>query len=273
MSSSWSRPRLIALDLDGTTLDGNRQLPQRHIEAIARAREAGVCIVLASGRSVASMRPFLDRLKIVGPCICCNGGHGLGTDGEELWHHGLEPEVAKIVIGYARHHEVHVNIYSRDRLFYLWHSTWGEAYHRRVSSMPSELLDPERATSVPITKLMLVAAPDEIPRHRKAVADLIESRPVQITESEPEYLEFLAPRSTKGHGLAHLADHLGIRREEVAAMGDYLNDVEMLEWAGMSAAVANAHPETRAVAQRLFASNEEGGVADFIDSLLCDGGQ
>lgn len=86
--------------------------------------------------------------------------------------------------------------------------------------------------------------------------------------SEAEYLEFLSAKANKGEGLREIARRKGIERHEIAAIGDYSNDVPMLEYAGVSAAVSNASDDCKAVADRIVESNEEGGVASFVDSIL-----
>lgn len=261
---------LIAIDLDGTLLTGERTPHFRHIEAIARARAAGMTVVLASGRIRPSMRPFAEPLGVETPMICSNGGHVLGPDGEEVSVDLLDKSVFDMVCEYARETGVHVSVYTRDQLLYLRETEWGFAYARRVRSTIPTVVTIEEARATEMLKVLFIDQPDRIQQHLAYMAPRIDPTKCRLTESEPEYLEFLPPSVSKGRALARLADAMGIPQTRVAAIGDYLNDLEMITYAGHSAAMGNAAPAVKAAAGRVVGTNEEGGVADFIDALLED---
>jgi hypothetical protein len=94
--------------------------------------------------------------------------------------------------------------------------------------------------------------------------------PVTATSSERGLIEFSAPSANKLSALRRLCDQLDVPLESVVAFGDMPNDVEVLGAVGLGVAVANAHEEARAAAQRYTASNDDDGVARFIDRLLSD---
>lgn len=263
--------RLLALDMDGTLLDDDRRLVPANIEALKRARDAGIQVILASGRTRPSMKPYADALGISGPLICANGAHILGVSGEELAHHPLPLGPRKILIDYALEKGFHLNAYTRDELLFLKHSAWGDLYEHRVRSMKPRIATAEEMMEAPLSKLMLVGEPSQIPIVRADLEPLVDPTEARLTESEPEYLEFLSPMSDKGIALASVAHHLGATRDEVAAVGDYLNDLEMLRWAGVSAAVGNALEEVKSAVKYVVNTNEQGGVAEFIDSVLLRG--
>jgi Cof subfamily protein (haloacid dehalogenase superfamily) len=256
--------RLVAIDLDGTMLSRERQIPERNKMAVQAASQAGVMVVLASGRIAPSMRPFADQLGLNGAMICSNGAHVTGRSGEELLHLGLDAETTETVLGYAEANGVHLNVYSRSTLRFLAESLWGEVYKSRVTTIEHQVLTPAERASLSPTKMMLVAAPAELAFHREALAGRIDPERARMVISEPEYLEILAASASKATGLEKLASACGIDRSEVAAIGDYLNDLEMIQWAGLSGAVANAAPEVIAAARVTVSSNEDAGVAEFI---------
>jgi hydroxymethylpyrimidine pyrophosphatase-like HAD family hydrolase len=97
---------------------------------------------------------------------------------------------------------------------------------------------------------------------------MIDPAVARPTESEPEYLEFMHPLWNKGNGLRLLAEYMNIPQEQTAAIGDYLNDLEMLQYAGYSGAVANGAEAVRMIADVIAPSNDDGGVAWFIDRIL-----
>jgi len=224
--------------------------------------------VPASGRISSSIRLFSDELELDGAMICSNGSHVQGPGGVELLHIGLSPEAVEITLRYTEQSGVHTSAYTRDELFFLGDSEFGEIYRRRVRSVMPALATADEVRAMNLLKLILIDHPAGIRRHREALETRLSPEVAFLTESEPEYLEVLSPAANKGNGLRVLAQYLGIPQEETAAIGDYLNDVEMVQWAGIGAAVANAVDEVKAVADVHMPSNEEGGVARFIDYLI-----
>ena len=265
--------RLIALDLDGTTLDSNRRIPPENLAAVRRAQASGIRVILASGRISTSMDRFAKELDAEWPRVCANGGHVLGEQGEEVAHDALDRGAAALVWDYAEAHGLHLNAYARFDLMFRSRTAWVRLYHQRLGFELGRVAGREEALAGEITKLMVVDKPANIPEHRARLEQLLEGLPVTLTESEPEYLEFLPEGGSKGRGLARLAAHLGIDAEETAAIGDYWNDLEMLRWAGYSGAVANAEPEIRESVDFVGPSNNEAGVARFIDWVLANAGQ
>ncbi len=261
--------RLVAIDLDHTLLTSERVPHPASAAAIRRAREAGVIVVLASGRILPGIRPFAKMLGIEdAPFICGNGSLVLGPNETEIAHWGVSNEVFDIVYEYSNIHRVHMNVYTREDLFFLSDSRWGEEYVGRVRNISPRLATPEELRKMQLSKVMLVDEPSQIPVHQAAVGAQIRDIDVRMTLSEPEYLEFLSPKATKGAALSTIASVLNIRQEETAAIGDYLNDLEMLRWVAVGGAVANALEEVKREADVVVASNEDGGVGEFIDSVV-----
>lgn len=261
--------RLIALDLDGTTLTSDREIHPRNAEAIGRASRAGIVVVLASGRIRPSIYPFATRLGLgQGPLICSNGAHIVDSDGSTLAASYLGEPEQNAILDYALREGLHVNGYTTDRMFYLYDSAWLELYRTRARTIPTEQVGATELRSMQLIKLMVIAEPATIRAIALQGDELFDTDRVALTESEPEYLEFLPRLSNKGAALRQLADHLHIDRSSVMAVGDYLNDVEMVAWAGFGVAMGNAVPEVKAVARRIVANNDEGGVADAIASVL-----
>lgn len=259
---------LLALDLDGTTLLPDRTVHPKAAAAIARAAAAGVRVVLASGRNAPSVRRYADSLELEGPIICCNGAHVmLGAD-VELLHHALDVSLVSQLLAYAKAQGLHAHLYSRDRLLFVEDSTWGDLYLQRVGGMERELLGSGAVEKLQVTKLMFVAEEARVAEEFRRFSNENAIDGARLTLSEPQYLEFLPSQANKGLALESLANHLGLSHMEVAAIGDYMNDLEMLRWVGLSGAVANAADEVRACARVHVAANTEAGVADFIDSYV-----
>jgi len=260
--------RLLAIDLDGTLLTKERVPHPDNVRAIRRAIESGITVVPASGRIADSIRQFSDALCLDGAMICCNGAHVFGEDGGELLHVGLASQAVDITVDYVERSGVHVNVYTRKTMYFLGESEFGEMYRRRVRAVIPELTTADRVRAMPLLKLILIDHASEVPQHRIALEAILEPSIAALTESEPEYLEVLSPSANKGLALKALSESMGIRQEETAAIGDYLNDVEMVQWAGLGAAMANAAAEVKSAADMTVPSNDEAGVAWFIDHIL-----
>src|SRR5205807_398564 len=123
-------------------------------------------------------------------------------------------------------------VYARTDLYFLFDSTWGDLYKRRAGAISPCLLDEADADTIEATKLMFIGEPGEVRGHAERLADVLQGLEFRFTESEPEYLELLSPQADKGLALRRLAGMRGLDRTEVAAIGDYLNDLEMIRFAG-----------------------------------------
>jgi len=256
--------RLLAIDLDGTLLGPDRRISVANKVAIDRARAAGITVMLASGRIQPSMQPFADMLGLDGPMICGNGTHAFVSPGEELFATPIAAPSHQALIEYATEEDLHLNLYTRTNLFFLRDTPWGDLYKTRVESVIPELLP--AGFDEPFLKCMIVDEPDRIDGHLEAALERIAAGDTRATKSESEYLEFMDVKANKGTALARVAEALGIAREETAAIGDYLNDLEMLEWASLSATLLGGHPDAKKVANVVVSPNEADGVAEFIDA-------
>jgi len=275
MISLIARPaepiRLIALDLDGTTLRQDKTVGRRTIEALRAAHAGGVEIALASGRMTPAMSATAEALGIDCCIVSYNGAAvcGRGSAGRQrLFHQPLHSHVARELFAFARERKYQVNFYHDDVIISedsphlrpfieIYKSRTGSPYHL-VPSLHDYMHHAP-------TKLLLVVDPH--------VRNDIEAelRPrfgslATIIRTDPEYLEFLDPRVNKGRGVIKLAEHLGIPMSQVMAVGDGENDVPMLEVAGFGIAVANACADCRRAARAFTENdNENDAVAEAVE--------
>ncbi|RYG41985.1 HAD family phosphatase [bacterium] len=266
--------RLIATDLDNTLLAADRRPHPRSAAAIQRAVEAGITVVLASGRIGHSIRGISEILGLEGPIIACNGADAFGPAGENWMHHRLDRTSLDLVLDFAIEHEVQANVYTREEVTFLGDSEWSRRYLMRLNQSNDRHIvvprqkDADSVRTLDVSKVIFVDDPVRIQRYRRELEPQLNPHAARVTESEPEYLEFLAASASKGTGLRLVAERLGVPMEETAAIGDFLNDIEMLEAAGLSAAVGNAIAPVQKVVDRIVGTNDEGGVGEFIESIL-----
>jgi len=259
---------VLACDLDRTLIWEDGVLRPRTRDALARARTAGLRVVVVTGRMFRSVRPYLAEAGIDEPVVCYQGAVVADpASGRFLRHEPIPLELAREAIDSVQSEGFHVNCYVGDELYVARVTPEAERYARfqRLPIHPvGDLLAwlPE-----PPTKLVTIGEPDVLDGLATRLKARFDGR-LYISKSLPYFLEFASPAVTKASGLAFLAEHVGFAREDTVAFGDGENDVELLEWAGYAVAVANAHERVLAVADFVCPSAAEEGVAHVIEAFL-----
>jgi Cof subfamily protein (haloacid dehalogenase superfamily) len=235
-------PSLVAADLDGTLIDRDIAWALGLPEALAGLRTAGVGTVICTGRMYQSVSKVAARLGIVdGPVVCYQGAlvADLGT-GEWYRHTPMEGAGAAEVVRHVRAMGRQLNAYIDDRLYVEEVTPWARRYAEHVevgiASVP-DLEDEVRRR--PPTKLVLVTSASDV----EAILPSLQERwagKLYVVRSQPEYIEFTDVSVSKSGALAWLCERLGVASERVVTLGDGMNDVDMLEWAGLGVAVAEA---------------------------------
>ena len=260
--------KLIALDLDGTVLRTDQTIHPSLVPAFQRAHTEGITLAIATGRAFQSTKRIVEPFAFPGPLICSNGSQVLNNRHETIGAEYLEHDVQDYLLRYAQENDIHVSAYGEEGVSTLQDSEWLTKYKQLVRGLDIPILGFEALMDKPLFKIVFICDEHELPIHRKKLAFFEADGKAQLTESGPEYLEILPRLANKGNGLSKLSQYLHLDRSEIAAIGDYRNDLEMLNWVGTAGAVGNALPEVKRLAQFVVKSNEEGGVAEFIDHCI-----
>jgi Cof subfamily protein (haloacid dehalogenase superfamily) len=265
--SSVVAPRLIATDLDGTLLRSDGSVSQRTRNVLQRATLAGVQIVLVTGRPMRRVREFAHMLALDGLAICANGAvlYDLGRDAivEQTM---LSAELAQELILQLRSRlpEICFAVETGHKLG----REPAYARHRpRAEGIDLELADAIALSAQGASKLIAMHPHLPLDEFLQQVRKIIAER-ATVTHAGSPFLEIAAAGVTKAWALEALCKRQGIDAREVVAFGDMPNDLPMLEWAGQGVAVANAHPSVLAVASAVTATNDEDGVAQFLEQHL-----
>jgi Cof subfamily protein (haloacid dehalogenase superfamily) len=260
--------RLIAVDLDGTLLVNSETIPPRNLEALRRAISQGVTVAIATGRVHQSAVQFVEQLGVENsPVISYNGAMvRLPHASEPLLHYTLDPSTASSIVQYCVSEGHHLNYYIDDEIYCTHIDHWVRLYIKRTNDVFHPVGDLRQFAGMSPTKVLLTAYPHEVDRLLPDLQDLF-SKQAYVTRSMPEYIEFLNPQASKGAALAWLADHLGLRQDQVMACGDMLNDLPMIEWAGIGVAMPSAEEGVRAAAD-FVPGHETEGVAEAIEKYL-----
>lgn len=243
------RPDLIASDLDGTLLPPSLEFLPQTVAAVARLRAAGLPFVVCTGRMFKSARHMLARLGITSGPIVCYQGALVADLGSGVWarHLPIPSNLAADVVRVMRELGRHVNVYVDDEFYVEHDDDWGRRYAEYAEVGMNVVDDLLTVVTTPPTKIVIETDPDDVTRLLPDLQARWDGR-LYITRSLPHFIEISDPQATKSAALAYLCGKLGATREHTVACGDGMNDVDMLRWAGLGVAVAEASDEVRAAA-------------------------
>lgn len=260
--------RLLALDLDDTLLNDEFKISRQNADALRRAASLGVLVTLATGRMFRSALPFARELELNLPLITYHGALVKTAEGKEtLLHRPVPLDLAKEVTSFCVERNFHVNAYIDDNLYVARHNEYSRYYQSIANVKVEEVGDLAKFLEEPPTKLTVIDHDGRLWDLKKEL-DRLHGGQLTVTVSRPHFLEVTDARATKGQALKWLADRHGIPREQVAAIGDSYNDIDMLQFAGIGVAVANAPQEVKKAADYITASNTENGVSAFLEEFL-----
>lgn len=269
---------IIALDLDGTLLNSNKELTEGNLRALYRAHEAGFAIVPTTGRFYGGMPQSIRDLPFLRYAITINGAAVADIlTGEVIYRAEIPLARALAIYEMMDNEAVIYDCYQGNDAF------MSAAHKARIEEMAPDVHYQEMIRRlrkpVPDLKAYLREKGEDVQKVQLFMPDIALRQ--RLMAQLPELFENLAVTSAvsvnveindekahKGAALLALADHLGLRREDTYAFGDGLNDLTMLRDAGVSFAMANAEPEAKAAADRLTLSCDEDGVAHGIDEIL-----
>ena len=253
---------LLALDLDGTLLNSNEEISPRNRRAIRTALDAGIRIVLVTGRGVDTPIRISKELDLNLPIICCHGA--LTKDflaNRTLGHVPVPLQYAKPMVEFAEREGLSIAIYSEE----LFHRLEGSKLCMEDMSGPAwrEVRTFEDIMHTAPTFIRFLGE-ESVNAMQREFGDL----PLHFKyENWLDFIECAVTNreATKQRALARLCADFQITSDRVMAIGDSRNDVPMLRWAGLGIAMGNSLPEVRQAVRYVTATNDEDGVAIAIE--------
>ena len=273
MTQEAKKPRLIAVDIDGTLLNDQKQIPPENIDALRQAQSNGVAVAIASGRMPPLIEPIQDKLGMDCALISCNGGRVVGTRAEGrpvIYDNPLPADVARHFIEFSQSQGYLLNFFYNDRLYA---DDGGDrepfrTLYSRHTGAEYYITDLAQFDGCAPSKVILLTAPDLRDQLYDRFVDELGAR-AAIFKTEPMYLEVMAPGVNKGAALPTLAEYCGISTDEILAIGDADNDTAMIAAAGIGVAVANGSVATRQAADYVTErNNNEGAVAEAVHRFV-----
>jgi hypothetical protein len=273
--------RLLALDIDGTLLTSRGELTPRNQKAIEAARNQGVHIVLMTGRRFGSAWLLLQELAFDVPVVSHNGALTKDTKTlETIDIHPLENDTAHEIIRTARHCGADMILCCDEpgglgKMVVEGISETNGALNRYLKKYADtlhevgDLLDYNEHPPLQMMFSGSCARMEEFAVDlQRALGDRVRIFKTRYPSVDLTILDAISPRASKGDSLAMLAGQLGIRREDVMAVGDNHNDLPMLHYAGRGVVMGNAESEMKQFGFAETSSNEESGVAEAIEKYI-----
>lgn len=270
--------KVIAMDLDGTALNHQKQLTERTRAAIQNAAKSGIQIVVATGRTFSSLAPEVLAMPEITCAITSNGAVvNRIPDGAVLLHNYPNPETVSEIAGMIQEEKIDTEVCTGGQAYI------GQSYYDRV-------LEGKTNRDVQYVKTTRHPVPDIyqfLLEHRVAIENInlnfktLEEKQqwqqrfqklpgVTPTSSFLFNVELGGATTSKAHALQALLDEWQMTSQQVMAFGDSENDLGMIQMAGIGVAMANGMEEVKQAADLLAESNEEDGVAKIIEQLIVD---
>lgn len=263
--------KMIVLDLDDTLLNDEHSLSNRNKEALMAAQELGVKVVLASGRPTFGMVSIAKDLQLdqYGSYILSFNGSKIinAKTNEEIFNSTISSEMTHRLYDLSKREGVAILSYKDESIVIEEPNEYADI-EATITGLPMQIVDQFKATiTEPVVKAMMLAHPDVLVNVEQTLVKEV-GEEVSVFRSKPFFLEFTALNVTKGTSLHQLTQKLGIKAEEVIAIGDSYNDITMIEFAGLGVAMGNAPDAIKEIANHVTETNNNDGVAKVVEDFI-----
>lgn len=281
------RIRMVVSDMDGTLLDRKKCISPRNQAAIHRLKEEGIFFAVATGRSRSEIRRSWGKAALPVASVTLNGAKVLLAGEEVLYEETLSQEMLMVIHERLLSRNVYYEAVCEDCVYTFSREGRRRVVGRILQRTRPNLLTPEEIEAdirfrhtefIPEREMGRLWQKEKVHKLRvyeseeagvTAIQQLLAGVPqIHISASNNWSLEVNSERATKGRGLSLLAEHYGIPLEEVLAIGDHLNDVPMMQVAGISVAVANARPEVKRECDAVVACHDEDGFYEAVERFV-----
>jgi len=269
--------KMIAIDLDGTLLNSNKEISQENKKYIKYAVEKGIKVLICSGRIYAGAKVFAEQLAIEGPMVVCNGAMIRDVKTDKVYYSNmLSKEDCVRVVDLLSKEGIYFHTYIDD-VMYAEKLDYAALYYmikskdlrsdfrvdvKVVESVKDVIIN---STYEPAKIVVMSSELEELNRVRRYVEDI---DTIEVVSSNYDNFEILNRGVSKGKALEIVSQEFNIDRKEILAIGDNENDCSMLEYAGFSVAMGNAEDKVKKICDFVAPSNDEDGVAYAIKKFV-----
>lgn len=259
--------KMIALDLDNTLLNSNKEISKRNEQALRKLHDQGIHVVLCTGRPINAIWPYIEQLGLTKPddfTITFNGGLVINNvTRDHLFEMGMQKADLQPLFDFVKKEQLPLDVLDFERVYEL--SDQPASIYKTVLKN-IEFRD-QKMGDLPDTtysKAVMAIPADQL-------SQIIKRLPTGLTahyhavQSQPMIMEFLPQHVDKSVGLKALLDHFGEDFSNLMSFGDADNDLGMIKAASQGIVMANGLPEVKQVATALTDSNDEDGVATYCE--------
>ncbi|WEV43319.1 Cof-type HAD-IIB family hydrolase [Lactobacillus sp. ESL0684] len=265
--------KLIALDTDGTLLTSNSKILPSTKAAVERALKQNIKVVLCSGRPIAGLAPYLTELGITGSdqyVVTLNGAISMTTNKQIITKDLLSNQLYRKMTAFSLANQLPFNVvdensniitadHNIDYVVYLQaYENTAPLYVRTPDELPADFQ---------AAKGCFVGTPELLDQWEEAIKQAFSSE-LYVIRSDPHFIELLNPKVNKGNGLSELSQSLGIKADEVMAIGDERNDIPMFDFAGTSVCMGNGSQAAKESADYITATNDDDGISQAFDKFV-----
>ena len=263
--------KMIALDIDGTLASSEHKILPETKEALIKAQEKGLKVILASGRPTPGVINLAKELKLEefgGFILSYNGGRITNVKTKEVIHEVfLTPEEAHEIYDFAKENNVNIMAYDGDDIITENEDEYSQL-ESHINTMPLKLTDDFKKAVINQTiKTLTTGNPEMLAEVEKKYIEKFGER-FSVCRSMPFFLEVMPYGINKALSLGRLLNKLDLSPADLVACGDGFNDIEMVKYAGLGVAMGNATNEVKAVADYVTRSNDDNGIVDVLEKFV-----
>ncbi len=259
--------KLIAVDMDGTLLKNNYEITKHTEEIVKKAVEKGIIFTIATGRPYNVAQKFVRQLNLKNEIITNNGAMIFNASDNKILHRiNLAKEDAKKIFEIGLKEDTTMCIWSNDVLYFNKINEKSSDYQSISGVKPIIIESFDDIKNIDITKILWYDEPQRIENFQVELKNTFKE--TSLYRSRATFLEFINSQTSKGLAVQMVAKMHNIKKEEIIAIGDELNDLSMIEYAGLGVAMGNAHSLIKENAQFVTCSNEEEGVSKVIEKFV-----
>lgn len=262
--------KLIAIDMDGTLLNSKKEISNRTYDAIQKAKDKGIHIVLATGRLLKSAQFVAENLKLSNHILACNGAIII-DDKKVIYSRPMDLNEVEKVMALGKKFSAYYHFYDESCLYSNtynkeivdYYSSRDQKINIKIFKNDSEILNNK---DLNIYKFLFID--NDLQKLANLREELTQVNKISLTKSWSNNLEVMDTEASKGLGLKFLCNELNISPEHVIAIGDNENDLSMISFAGLGVSMGNGEEIVKKQSDYITSTNDEDGVAKVIEKFI-----
>lgn len=257
--------KVLVTDMDGTLLNENKELPDYIVQELDTLMDEGIAVVLATGRMTYSAETMAKKFKNKPVIISYQGAEIELPDGKKIKNY-ISCELINDIARFVKKYDLHIHTYGDNVIYGVKNDELLNRDPDTKYASFKKIDDFETFDIEPTGKIFCVRPANDID---DILTELIEKYPdLYIVKPRGDLIEITEKEANKADAISLYCKTAGMNRDDVVCVGDSLNDIQMIEWAGVGVAVGNANPQLKSVADLIVTGQYTAGVLETIDTLF-----